>query len=69
MTTKTDFRVSDEGTIVRLEPLTRAAKRFVRENIDVPDWAYFGNTICCDHRPGHDIVDRLLGDGYNIDFA
>jgi hypothetical protein len=60
--TLADFLVSDHGTIWLLQPLTPAARAWIREYLP-SDHLTFGTAVCVEHRFIRDIVRGILTDG------
>jgi hypothetical protein len=53
---KPDVRVHDCGSIVQLEILTPAGRKWVAENVESEGWQWLGNRLCIEPRMVVDIV-------------
>src|SRR5437867_725929 len=45
-----DVLVRNEGTVFAFCPLTKEAKQWVEENVQLEPWQWLGNTFCVEHR-------------------
>jgi hypothetical protein len=69
-----DFKLCDHGTIVRLFPLTDAARQWCTEHIEGAEYTcefeVYANHSCnpvnADHRCAQAIVDGIIADGLTI---
>ena len=57
MKTKIDFTVIDGGDVVTLKPVTRRAKRWLLEAMEVADYYYTGGPLQCER----EMAQELLG--------
>jgi hypothetical protein len=48
--------VVNHGTIWTLQPRTRAAKRWLKENVEAPPWSWLGPRLCVDHSLAGNLV-------------
>jgi hypothetical protein len=63
-----DFRVWPQGTIHLFCPITVAAKEWVKENIPLEDWQWFGNLgFAVDHRYIGNLVSGAVNDGLTLE--
>ncbi len=62
---KTDFILTDHGTIALLLPVTHAAKSWVNEHLP-DDATTFCRSIVIEHRYVGDIVDGITNDNLTI---
>jgi hypothetical protein len=63
--TGTDFAVENHGTIILLQPLTRAASEWVEENLSA-DRLHYAGAVVIEPRYLTDIVDGIRADGLEI---
>jgi hypothetical protein len=61
----TDFAVSNHGTIILLQPLTRAANEWVEENLPA-DRLHYAGAVVIEPRYLADIVDGIRADGLEV---
>jgi len=66
ITAHQDVVFSNQGTIIVFTPLTPEGEAWFAENVEVPDWAYQGPSICADHRPGLAILAGLAESGLRV---
>ncbi len=62
-----DVRFRDEGSIVMVEPLTEAAKEWVRENVPLESWQWLGSRFCCEPRMVKNLMNGMVEGGLNIE--
>jgi hypothetical protein len=63
--TGTDFAVANHGTIVLLQPLTRAANEWIAANLPA-DRLHYAGAVVIEPRYLADIVDGLRNDGLTV---
>lgn len=64
-----DFHVVAEpmSTVWTFTPKSEAAKAFVEDNVDVPDYMQLGNgAFAADHRMAKDLVEALKDNGFEV---
>lgn len=61
-----DVEIVNEGTVVLFRPVTDRAKVWFKENIQAEGWQWLGMSVGVDHRYAGDIVEGLLGAGFNL---
>lgn len=62
-----DFVVRPHGTVWTFEPKTDTAKGFVRTDLEVQGWQWFGPAFGVDHRLATDLITALEGEGFSIE--
>lgn len=62
-----DFRVSGGGTIYLVEPVSDAAKEWVKENVPLESWQWLGPAFAVEHRYITDLLAGIRGDGLAIE--
>ena len=62
-----DVRISNHGTIVMVLPVSKAAKDWVKENVDVPSWAWMGGSFACEPRLVDNLIDGMRDAGLEVD--
>ena len=50
MSEKVNIEVRDEGTVVLITPVSKQAKKWVNENVQVESWQWLGQGFAVDHR-------------------
>ena len=63
---RTDFGVSDHGSIFLLEPRTRAARNWIDEHI-ADNAQFWGECVAVEHRYIWDLVEGIVADGYSVE--
>lgn len=61
-----DFRYVDHGSLVVLQPITEAARRWVEDNIQ-SDAQYWCKGVVIEPRYVADIVEGLVADGLTVE--
>jgi len=61
-----DLEVTDEGSIIRFQPLTRAGRDWFEENVSVPPYARLGAAVCVEARYAAPILDGARSEGLRI---
>lgn len=60
----TDFLIINHGSIVTVLPLTEAAKDWMTDNVELPDWA--GWNVPVEPRYAGDLIDGIIESGFTI---
>lgn len=59
-----DVTVENHGTLCRFHLLSQAAKDWVADNVDAPDYMWLGGSIFhCESRYADDIVNGMQSEG------
>ncbi len=53
-----DITIRDHGSLILFTPETPEASAWVKENVDIPDWAWWGGGFAVEPRYA---VDLLIG--------
>ncbi len=62
-----DFIYRDEGEIILLDPLTKPAKRWMKENLIIDGYQKTPEGIAIDRRIFEDILEGITGAGFIIE--
>lgn len=62
-----DFIYRDEGEIILLDPLTKPAKRWAKENLILQGYQKTPEGIAIDRRMFEDILEGITGAGFIIE--
>jgi hypothetical protein len=52
-----DFRISNHGSIITIQPLTDDATIWLDENVEAEGWQWLGPSLCVEPRMAGAIVD------------
>jgi len=72
MMRRTDFTITDQGTIWMFVPLTQKALTWLTEEVYSEDWQWFGavrtvgGMLCVDHRYAADIAEHIIEEGFRV---
>lgn len=61
-----DVEVEPHGSIWRFVPVSETAKGWVKENVAVEDWQWFGDGFVVDHRMAYGLVEGMRGHGLHV---
>ena len=61
-----DFSVTDCGAIVIVTPLSPEAREWGDENVNVPDWSWYGLGFGVDHRMAGDLIEGIADAGFEV---
>lgn len=64
-----DFQVSDEGSVLALQPMNDRSRGFASESLGLEGWQWMGNRFVLDHRPAQDLIEQLESEGFTFSFA
>jgi hypothetical protein len=59
MTKKTNFLITDEGTVVLITPVSNEARQWVDENLSIEPWQWLGDGFGVEHRYASDILEAI----------
>lgn len=60
---KADIETYDHGSVIRVEARTRVAKSWIKENVEIPDYARIGASFVGDRRQILDVVEGARANG------
>ncbi len=60
---KIDVKVVWHGSVASLEPMTKAAKQWMDENLRVEGWQWLGNMLCIEPRYADEIAGGMQAAG------
>jgi hypothetical protein len=63
---ETDFRISDQGSIVLIEPVSDAAREWTAENVQLENWQWLGPAFTVDHRMADPLIAAIVDDGFAV---
>lgn len=63
---KADVVIQNEGTIWMFIPITKKAKRWIRDHVSSEPWQWLGRSLCVDHRYGPDLAGGMADAGLNL---
>lgn len=58
-----DVVVHGGGTVFIVTPITQAARDWVADSVNVPDYMRFGQGFAVEHRYVQDIIEGMQNDG------
>jgi hypothetical protein len=61
-----DFLFTDHGSIIAIVPLTKAAIKWIDENVVSEPWQWLGGALCVDPRYARDLTDAIAAAGFGI---
>jgi hypothetical protein len=61
-----DFRFENYFSVVRLTPLTQAARDWLEEHVSYEDWQTFGRGVVIEPRYARQIMEGLVADGLTV---
>jgi virulence-associated protein VagC len=59
MSEKVNIEVRDEGTVVLITPVSKQAKKWIDENVQVESWQWLGQGFAVDHRCAEDLLEGM----------
>jgi hypothetical protein len=62
----TDVTYFDHGSIVRITPMTAAAREWINENISCEGWQWMGLSLCIDWRFGALVLAAIEDAGFEV---
>ncbi len=65
MTTQ-DFIVTDQSSVWLFEPLTEAARRFVRQNVNMDEWLWMDRQFVVDYLAAGALAEELQDEGFTV---
>jgi hypothetical protein len=60
-----DVRITNEGSIFLVRPLTPAGKRWIAEHVEDPTW--FGGALAVEHRYIRGLATGMAADGLEVE--
>jgi hypothetical protein len=67
MTNEIDVRFENQGSIILLQSLTDAGKRWIDENVSSEPWQWLGGALAVDWRMAEELVALMQDDGLVIE--
>ncbi len=61
-----DVFIDNQGTIVAITPMTRAAREWLEDNCQTEPWQWLGVTLGVEHRYAGDIIEGLQEAGFTV---
>jgi hypothetical protein len=62
----TDFRVTNYGSVWRIEAVSPEAIAFTSDSFAIEDWQGLSENFVLDWRPARDLVQRLIAEGWRV---
>jgi hypothetical protein len=60
-----DFRVTNHGSIITIQPLTDEATTWLDENVEAEGWQWMGPSLCVEPRMAGALVDGIEEAGFS----
>jgi hypothetical protein len=61
-----DFQIADQGTIILIRPLNKAARQWLDENVVSEPWQWVQNALCVEARFARELVIEIEQAGFEI---
>jgi hypothetical protein len=61
-----DFRVEDSGGVVLFHMRSKAARIWVRENVNAESWQFLGDALAVDRRYAENLVAGIVSSGLSV---
>ena len=61
-----DFQVTDHGSVWTIRAVSPAAIAFAQDSFEVEGWMGMRENFTTDWRYAHDLVDRLVAEGWRV---
>ncbi len=61
-----DFVITDQASVCLFEPLTEAARRFVREKLNFDEWLWLGQRFAVDYLAAGALTEDLQEEGFLV---
>jgi hypothetical protein len=61
-----DALLVNAGSIWQFEPVSRRAKTWVKDNVHTESWQWLGARLSVDHRYGENLLQGLVGEGFEV---
>ena len=61
-----DFSISDQGSLILIQPVSDRAKQFTDENIHTESWQWIGGAFAVEHRFAQVLIEELPELGFTI---
>ena len=61
-----DFQIADQGTIILIRPLNKAARQWLDENVVSEPWQWVQGALCVETRFARDLVIEIEQAGFTI---
>ena len=61
-----DFSISDHSTIILIQPLNEAARRWLDENVVSEPWQWVQGALCVEARFARDLIIEIEEAGFEV---
>ena len=61
-----DFLFADHGSIIAIVPLTKAASKWIDDNVVCEPRQWLGGALCVDPRCARDLQDAIAAAGFDL---
>src|SRR5580704_12047039 len=61
-----DFQIADHGTIISIQPLNKAARQWLAENVVSEPWQWVQGALCVEARFARDLIIEIEEVGFEI---
>ena len=61
-----DFRITDQGSIILIQPLNEAARQWLDENVVSEPWQWVQGALCVEARFARDLLIEIEEAGFEI---
>jgi hypothetical protein len=62
----TDFHVINHGSVWTIVAVSPEAIAFAQDSFEVESWQGFSENFTTDHRAAHNLVERLIIEGWRV---
>ncbi len=69
MRKRADFEVRGGGTVYTVRPVSREAREWTDEHVQLESWQWLGGAFAVEHRYLDDLIDGIRGDGLTVGSA
>ena len=66
---ESDVSLRDEGSLILFSPRTPEAFAWTQENVEVPNWAWLGNSFAVSHGYADALVAGYQEAGFTVDYC
>jgi hypothetical protein len=61
-----DVNIDNQGTIFLFTPITRLAREWVEEHLQLEGWQCLGPSFAVDHRLAQPLAEDMVADGLRV---
>jgi hypothetical protein len=63
----TDVYISNNGSVFSFQPVTKAGKDWITENVQTESWQWLGDTLAIESRFAAQLADGMISAGLDIE--